>query len=66
MSNYRYIAQELAEKTDKKSVKNAYNAGNLSIVVIDNRYYFEATDGRYQKTIDAEIKKHFPELAPIF
>ncbi len=59
---YRYLENELVEKTNNQIVINAYECNNLTIVVKGNVYWFEHCPFRAVKTVQNEIKKYFPEL----
>ena len=59
-----YITQELATKTPYKSIKNAYDRNDISIIVRGSFWYFEVckvTDKTFD-LIKREMRKHFPDL----
>ena len=63
---YRYLENELIEKTNNQIIINAYEHNNLTIVVNDNVYWFEHCPLSAIKTIQNEIKKYFPKLQYLY
>ena len=68
MINYKYITEELVEKTKYKSVYNAWNRDEFSIVVWDNKAYTvyrRALSEQAYIFIKAEMRRLYPELVEI-
>lgn len=63
----KYITDMLVEKTSYKSIKNAYQRNNLSIVLYDGYvWHFDkcSTDKLYDR-VKKEMKRLFPEYVHI-
>ena len=62
-TKYQYLTQELAEKTTYKSIKNAYENNEVSIVLYDNVWWFEGgeTTKRTYDLILKEMKRLYPQ-----
>ena len=61
-----YLSADLAEKTNKSSIKNAYDRNELSIVSKDGVYWFEGCPERIRNTVFSEMKKFYPELKYLY
>lgn len=61
-----YISADLADKTNKSSIKNAYDRNELSIVSRDGVYWFEGCPERIRNTVFSEMKKFYPELKYLY
>lgn len=64
-----YITDLLAEKTNKKSIKNAYETNDLSIIITSDGlfWYFEKCNHlRLGETVQREMKRLFPEYTYIY
>ena len=56
----KYLSAELAEKTSKNSIKNAYDRNNLSVIVRGSYWYLEACPDRIFNTVRREMKRLYP------
>lgn len=64
----KYITYELAAKTSYKSIKNAYDRNNISIIVRGSFWYFEGlgVSDKIFNLVKKEMRKHFPHLKYCF
>ena len=62
----KYLERELSLKSNKKSIENAYQRGDLTIVVSTGVYWFEQIPDRIYKTVKDEIKKYYPDLVYLY
>lgn len=68
MIKHKYITEELVAKTKYKSVFNAWNSDEFSIVVWDNTAYTVYGRGLPERVylfIRAEMRRLYPELVEI-
>lgn len=70
MKNYYlpegYITVDLVNKTNKQSIKNAYDRNNLSIIRRGGCWYMEGCPDRIYNTIKKEMEKHYPTLRYLY
>lgn len=57
-----YITSEFASKTKYKSIKNAYDRNDLSIVVRGGFWYAERCSSKIFSTVKREMNRIFPYL----
>lgn len=70
MTTEKYLLKELAEKSGKKSLFNAYQTNRAEVVRLGNFYYIiwdSSTDlrgipCRLEKTIKTQMGVYYPEL----
>lgn len=61
-----YITLELADKTNRKIIKDLYDRNELSIVQRGDCWYTEDCPARYFKIVKEEMKKYFPKLSYLY
>ena len=63
-----YLERELSKKTDRVSIKDAYDTNDLTIVKPKDRnvYYIERCPSRLFNIVIKEMKKYFPELRYLY
>lgn len=69
MTDFNYIEKELAEKSDKKSIYNAYQKCDLCVIVYDNEIWaFEggSVNNRLYATVKKEMRRLFPEYKYLY
>lgn len=58
---YEYISEVVADRTKYTSLYNAYQKNDLSIVLLNDEYfYFEHCPGYLSKCAIKEVKRIFP------
>lgn len=57
-----YITTELASKTKYKSIKNAYDRRDLTVIVRGSFWYAEGCTEKLLITVKKEMKRLFPNL----
>lgn len=63
----KYITSELANKTKYKSIYNAYQTNDLSIVISDKFWYFEkCSTKKVANCVKKEMERLFPEYVYLF
>lgn len=65
---FEYIESIIAENTNKKSIINAYDRNDISILSDGKIYYFEKCRGseNFVKCVKNEIKRLYPELIYLY
>lgn len=66
--DYNYVTSELAEKTKYKSIYNAYQKNDLSVVVYDRSAWFLEggnISDRLFKVVYKEMQRLFPQYTYI-
>lgn len=66
MTEYKYLAYDLAIVSGKASIYNAYNKNDLEIVSNGKYWWTEGCPQRIKNTIYREMKKHYPELTYLY
>lgn len=68
MQQIEYITKEVADQTKYKSLADAYQRGNISIVKYGEGFYFETSwiSNRLWDIAIQETKRIFPELICIY
>lgn len=66
MTSIKFLERELSIKTNKKSIKNAYERGDLTIIVSSGVFWFEHIPDRIYTTVKQEIKKYYPDLVYLY
>ena len=62
----KYMTSELAAKTKYKSIINAYERNDLSIIVRGSMWYTEGMPERISRTVHREMKRLFPQYTYLF
>ena len=65
----KYFTDILADKTDKISIKNAYESNDLSVITTTDGLFWYFGNCSYIKlsiTVRKEMKRLFPELIYIY
>ena len=63
----KYITSELADKTKFKTISNAYQTNDLSIVIRDKVWYFEkCSTKKVEDCVKKEMGRLFPEYEYLF
>lgn len=66
MTEYKYLAYDLAIVSGRASIFNAYNRNDLEIVSNGKYWRTEGCPQRILTTVRREMKKHFPELIYLY
>lgn len=69
MAKYEYITASIAENTTKKTIIDAYERNELSIVVLDDTaYYFEKCrrGKNFITCVKNEIRRLYPGLTYLY
>lgn len=61
-----FLEKELSERTNKKSIYNAYQKGDLTIVERSGVYWFEHIPDRIYNLVKSEMKKYYPQLVYLY
>lgn len=64
-----YLTDILADRTDKKSIQDAYDRNNLTVIVTSDNlfWYFEKCNSiKLGITVRKEMKRLFPELTYVY
>ncbi len=68
MKSFCYISKEIAERTKYKSIYNAYNKNELSVIVFDGIVW--AIEGyinnNVYRVLRKEMKRLFPQLKYLY
>lgn len=62
----KYIDREVAEKTNSQKIKDAYDQGDLSILVRGDVWYTERCPKGLAKELKAEMKRLYPDLKHLY
>lgn len=67
MNKLKYLEEELAKKTDKPSIYNAYQRNNLTVVNVGSVWWLECCypDGLC-KTVKSEMCRLYPSLTYLY
>ena len=61
-----YITAELAQRTKYKSIQNAYDRNQLSVIVRGSFWYVEGCTERVFATVKKEMKRLYPLLTFLY
>lgn len=64
-----YLTDILADRTDKKSIQDAYERNNLTVIVTSDHkfwYFGKCNIEKLGITVRKEMKRLFPELTYIY
>lgn len=66
MAKTVYITEDLVKKTDKKSIINAYERNELSVLVMDDSVWYveSCSSDRLYNTLAKEMARLYPDLVP--
>ena len=62
----QYITCDLVAKTKYKSIVNAYERNDLSIIVRGSMWYAEGMPERIRRTVHREMKRLFPQYTYLY
>ena len=62
----QYITHDIAARTKYKSIKDAYNRNNLSVIIRGSFWYVESCTQKVFKTLYKEMKRLYPMYTYLF
>lgn len=62
----QYITREIAARTKYKSIKDAYDRNNLSVIIRGSFWYAESCTQKVFKTLYKEMKRLYPMYTYLF